>query len=72
VTTEPLCAACAKPLEGTNWRWENGKGYHEGCKAGPPPEAQRKVRSLGAFAERKARSAMHGRGQRTLEDEDDG
>jgi hypothetical protein len=66
---EGVCAACGRPLEGTNWRWINARGYHAGCKPAPPaPERKRPTESLTAFAERKARNAMLGRGQQVLDD----
>lgn len=68
---EPVCAACEKPLEGTNWRWIGGRGYHEGCrpKKGAFRNSDENIRSLGAYAERKARDVLRGRGQRTLDED---
>ena len=67
---EGVCAHCGKPLGiRANWRVANeGRAYHNDCPIPEPTEEEpRKVESLSEFAERKARSAIHGRGARTLE-----
>lgn len=80
---EAVCAACGKPLGiRANWHTANeGRAYHNDCPV-PDPDSFKPppVESLSEFVERKARSAMYGRGTRTLEqdaranpkDDDDG
>lgn len=51
---KPLCAACAKPLEGTNWDVRgDGCAYHAGCQTKQPAPPEEK-RSLGERAEQAA------------------
>lgn len=71
---EGVCAGCGKVLgPRANWHaMPDGRAYHHGCEPpekepAPPPEP--KVESLTEFAERKARHAIHGRDQRTLEED---
>jgi hypothetical protein len=70
IEREGVCAACANPLEGTNWRMVNGRAYHAGCKPLPetPQETKDRTGGLGSFAERKARDVLVGRGQGTLDE----
>lgn len=70
---EGLCAGCAKPLGiRANWRMVDDRAYHNDCEAPEPsPESSSasESQSLSEFAERKARNVLHGRGQRTLEED---
>lgn len=71
---EGVCAGCGKSLGiPADWRLIEGRAYHHSCEPAPPPAdpPERKVQSLGEFVERKARNVMHGRGQRTFEEDSD-
>ena len=68
------CAGCGKPL-GPRINWhvppgQDGRAYHNDCEPSEPePEKPRPKETLTEFVERKARDAMHGRGQGTLEED---
>lgn len=69
---EGVCAACGKPLGlRAGWRMANGgRAYHNECEptVEAEPQGRTNVRSLGDFAERKARNVLHGKGQQQLEE----
>lgn len=73
--SEGACASCGREL-GPRSEWHviaDGRAFHNGCEPAPPPAdpPPPNVPSLTEFAERKARDAIHGRGQKTLEEDDD-
>lgn len=70
---EGVCAGCGEPLgPPVNWRMlPTGQAYHNDCD---PPEPRPEEpfmpkQTLTEVVERKARNAMYGRGQRTLEED---
>lgn len=64
----PVCCVCGDDLPRYFELDEEGRGHCPDCEPAPPPERPEvEVESLAEFAERKARSAMMGRGQTTLD-----
>lgn len=67
----PICCVCGQEIDGNVEMTPGGRAHHPACT--PTPDSVvgegHKVRSLGEFAERKARDAMHGRGQATLDED---
>lgn len=73
--SEGACAGCGREL-GPRSEWHlvpDGRAFHNYCEPAPPPADPpvKPVPSLTEFAERKARDAMHGRDQPTLEEGSD-
>jgi hypothetical protein len=61
----PVCAGCGGPLPEDFVTAREGRGYCPDCVPEEKPE-EAPVETLGEFAERKARDAVHGRGQTRL------
>lgn len=64
-TGPPVCAGCGSPLPEDFVLANQGRGYCPGCVPEEAP-AESREETLGEFAERKARNAIHGRGQKRL------
>jgi hypothetical protein len=66
--SEAVCAGCGKPLgPRVNWRTiETGQAYHYERE---PEKPARRGKTLTEHVERAARNVLHGKGQRTLEED---